>query len=48
MPSVTVVDAGFQTTIQRIINRDDNETGAFAKVEVKLNNHTEVNASTGI
>lgn len=39
---------GFQTTIMRIVNRDDNETGAFAKIEVKLNNHTEVNASTGI
>lgn len=42
------VTVGFQTTLQRIVNRDDNEVGAFAKVEVKLNNHTEVNASTGI
>ena len=44
-PATTV---GFQMTIQRIINRDDNEVGANVKCEVKLNNHTEVNASTGI
>lgn len=44
-PATTV---GFQMTLQRMINRDDNEIGAFSKWEVKLNNHTEVNASTGI
>ena len=39
---------GFQVTIMRLVNRVDVFSGAFAKVLVKLNNHTEVNASTGI
>ena len=45
-PATTV---GFQMTIQRAINRDDNAIGdAFPRLEVKLNNHTEANASVGI
>jgi hypothetical protein len=39
---------GFQLAIHRLVNRQDNEIGAFAKLEVTINNHTEVNASTGI
>lgn len=39
---------GFQLAIHRLVNREDNEIGAFAKLEVTINNHTEVNASTGI
>mgnify|MGYP003439807478 FL=1 len=39
---------GFQLSIHRLVNRPDNEIGAFAKVEVTINTHTEVNASTGI
>lgn len=45
-PAATV---GFQMQIQRVVNRDDNEAASnFTKVEVRLNTHTEVNASTGI
>ena len=39
---------GFQLAIHRLVNRPDNEIGAFAKLEVTINTHTEVNASTGI
>lgn len=42
-------DASNQLTIQRIVNRPDNEAGtAFTKVEVKINNHTEAHASLGV
>lgn len=41
-------DASNQLTIQRLVNREDVETGANAKVEVKINNHTEAHAVIGI
>jgi hypothetical protein len=44
-PATTV---GFQLSMHRLVNREDNEPGAFARVEVTINTHTEVNASTGI
>lgn len=37
-----------QLTIQRVINRTDNELGEFVKLEVKINNHTEVAGVAGI
>jgi hypothetical protein len=44
-PATTV---GFQLQMKRLVNRQDNEAGEFAKVEVVINTHTEVNASTGV
>lgn len=42
-------DASNQLTIQRVVNRDDNEAGsAFTKVEVKINNHTEAHGALGL
>lgn len=42
-------DASNQLTIQRVVNREDNEAGSdFTKVEVKINNHTEAHAALGI
>ncbi len=41
-------DASYQLTIQRFVNREDVETGANAKVEVKINNHTEAAAALGL
>ena len=42
-------DASNQLTIQRVVNREDNEAGsAFTKVEVKINNHTEAHGALGI
>jgi hypothetical protein len=44
-PATTV---GFQVNLLRVVNRVDNELGEFAKVEVRINTHTETNAVTGI
>lgn len=44
-PAVT---AGFQLNILRLVNREDNEMGEFAKLEVRINQHTETNAAVGI
>jgi hypothetical protein len=44
-PATTV---GFQVNLLRVVNREDNELGEFAKVEVRINTHTETNAVTGI
>jgi len=42
-------DASNQLTIQRVVNREDNEAGsAFTKVEVKINQHTEANNVLGL
>lgn len=42
-------DASNQLTIQRVVNRVDNEAAsAFTKVEVRITNHTEVNGAIGI
>jgi len=42
-------DASNQLTIQRVINRDDVEAGsAYTRVEVKINQHTEVAGAIGI
>lgn len=42
-------DASNQLTIQRVVNREDNEAGSdFTKVEVKINNHTEAAGAIGI
>lgn len=42
-------DASNQLTIQRVVNRADVEASAsFTKVEVKINNHTEVHGVIGI
>lgn len=40
--------AGFQLNILRLVNREDNELGEFAKLEVRINNHTEVPTSAGV
>lgn len=46
---VPAADASNQLTIQRIVDRVDNEAGsAFTKVEVKINNHTEAHAVIGV
>lgn len=46
---VPAADASNQLTIQRVVNREDNEAGsAYTKVEVKINNHTEAHAALGI
>jgi hypothetical protein len=46
VPATTV---GFQMQIQRVLNQEDNEAASdFTICEVRLNTHTEVNASTGI
>ena len=45
---VPAADASNQLTIQRIVNREDVETGANARVEVKINNHTEAHGAIGI
>ena len=46
---VPAADASNQLTIQRIVNRDDNEAASdFTKVEVKINNHTEAHGVIGI
>jgi hypothetical protein len=46
---VPAADASNQMTIQRVVNREDNEAGtAFTKVEVKINNHTEAHGAIGI
>lgn len=46
---VPAADASNQLTIQRVVNRLDNEAGStWTKVEVKINNHTEAHASLGI
>lgn len=44
-PAATV---GFQMAILGIVPRPDNELGANAKCRVRINQHTETNASTGI
>ena len=44
-PATTV---GFQLNILRLVNRVDNEMGEFAKLEVRINQHTETNAVVGI
>jgi hypothetical protein len=44
-PATTV---GFQMQILGLVPRADNEVGANAKVRVRINQHTETNASTGI
>ena len=42
-------DASNQLTIQRVVNREDNEAGsANTRVEVKINNHTEAHGALGI
>lgn len=42
-------DASNQLTIQRVVDRADNEAGsAYTKVEVKINNHTEAHGAIGI
>lgn len=42
-------DASNQLTIQRVVNREDNEAASnFTKVEVKINNHTEAHGAIGI
>ena len=46
---VPAADASNQLTIQRVVNRIDNEAGsANTVVEVKINNHTEAHAALGI
>ncbi|MEY1555323.1 hypothetical protein AB3Y40_06775 [Yoonia sp. R2331] len=46
VPAATATN---QLTIQRVVNREDNEAGsAFTKVEVKINNHTEAHGAVGI
>lgn len=46
---VPAADASNQLTIQRVVNRGDNEAAsAWTKVEVKINNHTEAHASLGL
>ena len=46
---VPAADASNQLTIQRVINREDNEAASdFTKVEVKINNHTEAHGALGI
>lgn len=46
---VPAADASNQLTIQRVVNREDNEAGSdFTKVEVKINNHTEAAGAIGI
>lgn len=40
--------AGFQMNILGVIPRTDNAVGAFAKCRVRINQHTETNAATGI
>jgi len=45
---VPAADASNQLTIQRVVNREDNAAGANARVEVKINNHTESNATLGL
>ncbi len=46
---VPAADASNQMTIQRVVNREDNEAGTvFTKVEVKINNHTEAHGAIGI
>lgn len=46
---VPAADASNQLTIQRVVNRVDNEAAsAFTKVEVKINNHTEAHGALGI
>ncbi len=42
------VNAAYQLTIQRLINREDNALGVNAKWEVKINLSTEANAVAGI
>lgn len=44
-PAATV---GFQMAILGIVPRPDNELGANVKCRVRINQHTETNASTGI
>lgn len=42
-------DASNQLTIQRVVNRPNNEAGSdFTVVEVKINNHTEAHGAIGI
>lgn len=45
---VPAADASNQLTIQRLVNRLDNEAGPWAKVEVKINQHTESDNILGI
>lgn len=45
---VPAADASNQLTIQRFVNRGDQEIGANSVVEVKINNHTEVHGAIGI
>lgn len=45
---VPAADASNQLTIQRVVNREDNAIGSLARVEVKINNHTESNATLGL
>lgn len=46
---VPAADASNQLTIQRVVNREDNEAGSnFTKVEVKINNHTEAHGAIGL
>lgn len=44
-PATTV---GFQMNILRVVDRPDNELGEFAKLEVRINTHTETNATVGV
>lgn len=47
--SVLGTTAGHQLSIQRVVNREDNETGSnWTKLEVKINNHTEAHGAAGI
>lgn len=46
---VPAADASNQLTIQRVVNRVDNEAGsANTVVEVKINNHTEAHGAIGL
>lgn len=46
---VPAADASNQLTIQRVVNREDNEAASANTVcEVKINNHTEVHGAIGI
>lgn len=45
---VPAADASNQLTIQRLVNRTDNEAGANVVALVKINNHTEAHGAIGI
>lgn len=45
---VPAADASNQLTIQRFVNRTDQEVGANSVVEVKINNHTEAHGVIGL